>query len=184
MSALSACIKEIQRFPYEEEVSAANPGFICVVVMVETAWVLDRAYGFAPEEIAAAIERMLQADGLLVENEQEVFAAMIALRDGRGEFADALIGALGAKAGCSRALTFDRKAARLPGFAGTHKIASATRVHYLRRSAKLDGISKAQTAAPPRSGGFWTSGIKEAHVMGMAPPLPTTIATYCFPFAV
>ena len=41
---------------------------------------------------------------------------MTALGDGRGAFADALIGALGAKAGCSRTVTFDRKAARLPGF--------------------------------------------------------------------
>ena len=52
----------------------------------------------------------------MVESEQEVFTAMIALKQGRGSFADALIGALGAKAGCSRTLTFDRKALRLPGF--------------------------------------------------------------------
>ena len=52
----------------------------------------------------------------MIESEQEVFTAMIALKDGRGSFADALIGALGAKAGCSRTLTFDRKALRLPDF--------------------------------------------------------------------
>ncbi len=101
----------------ERRLSAANPGFISVVAMVETVWVLDRAYGFAPAEIADAIERMLQADTLIVDSEQEVFAATAALREGRGGFADALIGALGAKAGCFRTLTFDRKAARLPGFA-------------------------------------------------------------------
>jgi predicted nucleic-acid-binding protein len=101
----------------EKRFSAVSPGFISVVAMVETVWVLGRAYGFAPTEIADAMERILQADTLVVENEQEVFAAMIALRDGRGEFADALIAALGAKAGCTRTLTFDRKAARLPGFA-------------------------------------------------------------------
>ena len=100
----------------EKRLSAVSPGFISVVAMVETVWVLDRAYGFAPTEIADAIERVLQADALVVENEQEVFAATAALREGRGGFTDALIGALGAKAGCSRTLTFDRKAARLPGF--------------------------------------------------------------------
>jgi hypothetical protein len=42
---------------------------------------------------------------------------MTALRDGRGEFADALIGALGAKASGTLTLTVDRNAARLPGFA-------------------------------------------------------------------
>jgi predicted nucleic-acid-binding protein len=41
---------------------------------------------------------------------------MIALKDGTGSFADALIGALGTKAGCARTLTFDRKASRIAGF--------------------------------------------------------------------
>jgi predicted nucleic-acid-binding protein len=59
---------------------------------------------------------MLQADALLVESEQEVFTAMVALRDGHGSFADALIAALGNRAGCTQILTFDRKASRLPGF--------------------------------------------------------------------
>ena len=100
----------------EERLTEENPGFVSVVAMVETAWVLDRAYGLPNHEIAAAIERTLQADVLVVENEQEVFAAMIALREGHGSFADALIGGLGGRAGCTRTLTFDRKAARLPGF--------------------------------------------------------------------
>ena len=100
----------------EERLTGENPGFVSVVAMVETAWVLDRAYGLANHEIAAAIERTLQADVLVVENEQEVFATMIALREGHGSFADALIGGLGGRAGCTRTLTFDRRAARLPGF--------------------------------------------------------------------
>jgi predicted nucleic-acid-binding protein len=100
----------------ERRLTEESPGFLSVVATVETVWVLERSYGFGDEEIAAAIERLLQADVLVVENEQEVFAAMIALKEGDGSFADALIGALGAKAGCSRTLTFDRKALRLPEF--------------------------------------------------------------------
>jgi predicted nucleic-acid-binding protein len=100
----------------ERRLTEADPGFISVVTIAETAWVLDRAYGFSDHEIASAIERILQTDVFLVENEQEVFAAMIALKDGSGSFADALIAALGTKAGCACTLTFDRKALRLPGF--------------------------------------------------------------------
>jgi predicted nucleic-acid-binding protein len=100
----------------ERRLSEEDPGFISVVTIVEAAWVLDRAYGLAAAEVAAAIEHILQADVLIVENEQEVFAAMTALRDGSGSFADALIAALGTRAGCARTLTFDRKALRLPGF--------------------------------------------------------------------
>jgi predicted nucleic-acid-binding protein len=93
-----------------------NPGFISIVAMVETVWVLDRAYGLTDGEIATAIERTLQANVLVVENEREVFTAMIALKEGRGSFADALMAAFDAKAGCVTTLTFDRKALRLPGF--------------------------------------------------------------------
>lgn len=101
----------------ERRLTENNPGFISVVAMAETAWVLERAYGLPLGAIALAIESILQVETLIVENEQEVFTATIALKDERGSFADALIGALGAKAGCSQTLTFDKKAARLPGFA-------------------------------------------------------------------
>ena len=84
--------------------------------MVETVWVLDRVYGLTNQDVAAAVERILQADTLLVQNEQEVFVAMIALKTGVGSFSDALIGALGEWAGCAATLTFDRKAKRLKHF--------------------------------------------------------------------
>jgi predicted nucleic-acid-binding protein len=100
----------------ERRLSLTNPGFVSVVTMAETVWVLDRAYGLTDWEIAAAIERMLQVEVLVVENEQEVFAAMVALKQGHGAFADALIAELSARVGCIHTLTFDKKALRLPGF--------------------------------------------------------------------
>jgi predicted nucleic-acid-binding protein len=100
----------------ERRLTEENPGFISIVAMVETVWVLDRAYGLGTLEIAKAVERLLQADTLVVENEQEVFTAMIALKERKGSFADAVIVALGASAGCSHTLSFDRKALRLAGF--------------------------------------------------------------------
>jgi predicted nucleic-acid-binding protein len=100
----------------ERRLSLAKPGFISVVTMAETVWVLDRAYGFTDSQIAAAIERVLQIEVLVIENERAVFTAMVALKSGRGTFADALIAELGARAGCSHTLTFDKKALRLPAF--------------------------------------------------------------------
>jgi predicted nucleic-acid-binding protein len=101
----------------ERRLTEENRGFVSIVAIIETVWVLDRAYRLAAHEIAAAVEHLLQADVLFVENEQEVFTAMVALKEGQGSFADAVISALGARAGCSHTLTFDRKALRLPGFA-------------------------------------------------------------------
>ena len=99
-----------------ESLTESDKGSVSLVTMVETVWVLTRVYGLSAAEVARAVERMLQADTLAVQNEQEIFAAVIALRTGRGTFADALIGALSAWAGCTSTFTFDKKAARLGGF--------------------------------------------------------------------
>lgn len=99
----------------ERQLTEENPGFISVVTMVEVVWVLDRVYRLAAAEIAAAIEHILETDVLVVQNEQEVFTSMIALKEGRARFSDALIVALGEMAGCSYTLTFDRKALCIPG---------------------------------------------------------------------
>jgi predicted nucleic-acid-binding protein len=80
-------------------------------------WVLRRLFNRSRSEIADHIEKLLSAETLNVQNEQEVFSAMIDLRDGAGTFEDGLIGMLGIWAGCSTTLTFDEKAARrLRGF--------------------------------------------------------------------
>jgi predicted nucleic-acid-binding protein len=100
----------------ERRLTERNPGFVSIVTMVETVWVLDRAYRLASNKIAAAVERMLQIDVLVVENEQEVFSAMVAFKGGQGSFAAAIIAALGTRAGCSCTLTFDQKALRLAAF--------------------------------------------------------------------
>lgn len=100
----------------ERRLTVASPGFVSVVAMVETAWVLDRVYRLSGQDIAAAIERLLQVEVLVIEKEQEVFAAMVALKQGRCAFADALIAELGTGAGCIYTLTFDTQAVRLSGF--------------------------------------------------------------------
>jgi predicted nucleic-acid-binding protein len=100
----------------ERRLTLKNPGFVSVVAMVETVWVLDRAYGLTAQEIARAVERLLQVEVLVLEDEQEVFTAMVALKQERGSFADALIAELGARVGCTQTLTFDQKAVRLPAF--------------------------------------------------------------------
>jgi predicted nucleic-acid-binding protein len=101
----------------ERELTENNPGFISTVTIAEIAWVLEGVYSLSAAGIAAHIERILQVDVFVVEHEQQVFGAMTMLADGIGSFADALIGLLGERAGCSVTKTFDRKASRLPGFA-------------------------------------------------------------------
>ena len=101
---------------FERRLTEAEPGFISVVVLAETAWVLQRRFRLTAAQIAAAIEVVLQAGAVVVESSQQVFAATVALKEGRASFADALIGGLGKRAGCTCTLTFDRAASRLPDF--------------------------------------------------------------------
>jgi predicted nucleic-acid-binding protein len=100
----------------EHELTVAEPGFISVVALVETVWVLQRAYHFSRDDVAAVLQRLLQIESLVVAHEAEVFVAMTAFADGLGDFADALLAALNAAAGCRHTLTFDRRAMRLGGF--------------------------------------------------------------------
>jgi predicted nucleic-acid-binding protein len=100
----------------ERRLTEEDPGFISIVAMVEIVWVLDRAYKLTARQIASTVERMLQTDVLVVEHEQEVFTAMIALKQGRGSFADAVIAALAARAGCPYTLAFDQRVLRLSSF--------------------------------------------------------------------
>lgn len=100
----------------ERELSEAEPGFVSAVVLAEVAWVLERHYGHGRDAIAAAIRGLLGADRLALEHPQSVAVAVNAVLKDNVDFVDALIGAIGASAGCTHTLTFDRRAARLPGF--------------------------------------------------------------------
>lgn len=99
-----------------DQLSEIQPGFISLVVIVETAWSLKSFYKLNDAMVATTIERLLQASEFMVQDEQQVFYAIAVAKQGRASLADALIGALGSQAGCDHTLTFDRKAARLPEF--------------------------------------------------------------------
>lgn len=88
----------------------AAPGFIAREVMVETVWVLERAYGLPRDRIAAALEGLLEARELLVEAAERVAVALDRYVKGGG-FSDQMIALAGVAAGCTTTLTFDRKAA-------------------------------------------------------------------------
>jgi predicted nucleic-acid-binding protein len=101
----------------EQRLTEQEPGFVSLVSILEVVWVLKSLYKRSRQQIANDIEMILAADTLDVQNEQEVYTAVVALRNGSGTFEDALIGSLGLWRGCSATLTFDEDAAkRLHGF--------------------------------------------------------------------
>jgi predicted nucleic-acid-binding protein len=101
----------------ERRLTEQQPGFVSLVTILEVVWVLRSLFKRSRQQIANDIEMLLAADTLEVQNEQEVYLAVVSLRNGIGTFEDALIGSLGAWRGCSTTLTFDENAAkRLHGF--------------------------------------------------------------------
>lgn len=100
----------------DRQLTEDTPGFISLVTVLEIVCVLRSLLKQNPSQIATHIERLLAADSLEVQNEQQVFEAVFALKRGTGEFEDALIGSLSTWAGCSSTVTFDRRASRLPNF--------------------------------------------------------------------
>jgi len=100
-----------------ESFNEREPGFISLVTLAETVWVLDNVYRLPTSKLLDLVEGLLQAESLVVQNADEVYKAVRTVQAGAGKFADALIAELGQWAGCTATLTFDRRAARLPGMA-------------------------------------------------------------------
>ena len=86
------------------------------VTLCELAWVLESSYGFTRDRAADAIETLVDLAEVVVEAPDRVLSAAVAYRDGRGDFADHLVHADAAGAGCTHVATFDRKLHREPGF--------------------------------------------------------------------
>ena len=79
-----------------ETLTEEAPGFVSLVVIAEVAWVLRARYKATRLEIADAIDRILSIDSLKVQNDQQVYQAVVAVKEGEGTLADALICAIGA----------------------------------------------------------------------------------------
>lgn len=97
------------------KLTVAEPGFVCRKVLVGLVWVLQKIYRQPRTDIADAIEGLLGAREVLVESADHVAVAADRLRKGCAGFADQMIALEGLRAGCGKTVTFDRKAAGLPG---------------------------------------------------------------------
>jgi len=93
----------------------AEPGFVSREVLVELVWVLERAYALSRTDIADAINGLLEARELVIEAADRAAIAIDRYRKGGPGYADQMIALAGQGAGCGKTVTFDRKAAGLPG---------------------------------------------------------------------
>lgn len=91
--------------------------FIANIVLCEMVWVLrGNPYKFGKNEILNTLEAMLQSAIFEFENRSVVYQAFQRAKQGRGDFSDYLIGAIGRQVGCNETATFDRKLKGEKGF--------------------------------------------------------------------
>ena len=86
--------------------------FINRIVLCELVWVLAIHYGYDRKAIGDTVERILETEGLRIENLIEAWEALSDYRMGRGDFADAFLARTNAAFSCDSTLTFDKKTAR------------------------------------------------------------------------
>lgn len=98
-----------------DQLSDAVPGFVSREVLVELVWVLERAFRLGRAEIAGALDGLLTSTELVIEGADEVGPAVELYRNDGFGFADLMIAGAARRAGASELVTFDRRAARLPG---------------------------------------------------------------------
>ncbi len=97
------------------EFTSQRPGFVCREVVVELAWVLDRAYEFSRDQIATILEELVATGELHFEAADDVVRAAHAYRRGGAGFSDQMISAAARRAGADVLYTFDWHAARISG---------------------------------------------------------------------
>jgi predicted nucleic-acid-binding protein len=101
---------------FEHTLSVEQPGFIGLITLCEIAWVLAECYETDKPKIRTVMEGLLGSKQIVVEDTELVWKALRAWEKSSADFSDALMGqALGAR-GCDKIVTFDKSAARLPGF--------------------------------------------------------------------
>lgn len=98
-----------------DQLTESTPGFVGREVLVELVWVLERAYRLGRAEIAGALDGLLASTEVVIEGADQVGAALEPYRNDGFGFADLMIAAAARRAGASELVTFDRKAASLPG---------------------------------------------------------------------
>ena len=97
-----------------EGLTPAAPGFVSMIALVESVWVLRRLCEADAASISNFVSLLLDARELVVEN-SDVVRQALAVTHGREEFTDALIALCGSAAGCEYTVTFDRRAVAVAG---------------------------------------------------------------------
>ena len=98
------------------EAFVASGGWVSLLVLAETAWVLQSVYGLDQRRVATVVEMLLDHDHLTLQDEDVVRRAHATFcGEPTVEFSDCLIVETARKAGHRPVGTFDRRLSRVDG---------------------------------------------------------------------
>ena len=100
----------------EGAAEVGEPLVVNTAVLCELVWVLESTYDYSREEIAGALEQILDTAGFEVERADDARAALSDFRSTPSDFTDALIGRINRSLGASHTITFDRSLKSLDTF--------------------------------------------------------------------
>jgi predicted nucleic-acid-binding protein len=95
-----------------QKLSSAQPGFICVIAVVEFVWTLRRVFKLSDDSAIAALEKLQDMLNVEFEHQPLIAAAIQLSKDTGGDFADMLIFLVNRENGCGYTATFDGHFAR------------------------------------------------------------------------
>jgi predicted nucleic-acid-binding protein len=98
----------------EQRLSASDRGYVSLVALLETVWVMESRYSAGPALVADILADLLDAASLEVQDAPAVRAALQRYRPGKVDLHDCLIVSL-AEQRKARVVTFDAKAAKRLG---------------------------------------------------------------------
>ena len=100
----------------DQAAAAEEPVLIVLGTLLEAEWVLRSSYKLDKASVAGAFTALLESSDVEFEHPPTVEEALyVWAQHPAADFADCLLAARAAHLGCSRFLTFDAGAARLPG---------------------------------------------------------------------
>lgn len=98
-----------------ESLSPEDPGFVTLVSIIELVWVLSSCFDLTREQIAQALDALLRAKQLVVDQADQVVRALRTYSSSSADFADCLIERTASNAGCAKTMTFDVAASKQAG---------------------------------------------------------------------
>jgi len=97
---------------FEQELTPSNKGFITVISLCETLWVLGRGYKQPKAKLIRVVSTLLDINTIELEHRDCVAGAYYDWEEGKADFSDYILARIAQMAGCKTTYTFDQNAQR------------------------------------------------------------------------